>query len=406
MKNKTFFSNSIIIFVSSVVLLIITALFCFKIFGINSQETVASNYIIIRPKKNENPIDLKEILKENTSNEIVEEMVLEEIDLEYSTEYRNNDSIPKGTIQVVQEGRDGKQEAIIIKKYKNDELISEELVSENLIKASVNRIVEVGTGVGIKKYEPKEGDSVFVTSNLLVVRISPDKESEKLCTLKKDDQITISKVVGDYLYIISKEHNGYIPADCITNIKPNSDYTIEKDNSENGYSKEVLLAKLSFDMNIGKPSGFSLDQFNKVLSGKKEDINNVFKENAEYFYYAEKQYGINGIFLAAVGIHESAFGTSTISKNKRNLFGYGAVDSNPYGGAYSFNTYAEGIDLLARVFIKYYLNESGTKIYNGNIADGRFYNGNTISSVNIKYASDKNWANSVYKWMNNLYNSL
>ena len=179
MKNKTFFSNSIIIFVSSVVLLIITALFCFKIFGINSQETVASNYIIIRPKKNENPIDLKEILKENTSNEIVEEMVLEEIDLEYSTEYRNNDSIPKGTIQVVQEGRDGKQEAIIIKKYKNDELISEELVSENLIKASVNRIVEVGTGVGIKKYEPKEGDSVFVTSNLLVVRISPDKESEK-----------------------------------------------------------------------------------------------------------------------------------------------------------------------------------------------------------------------------------
>lgn len=404
MKNKAFFNNSIIVFIGSCIIIYITAMFCVKILGKNDQETVTSASLE-EMKINQHPIDLDEILKENTKDQLIEEMVSEEIDLEYTTEYRNNDSLPKGRMQVVQEGRDGRQEAIVIKKYKENELVSEELVSENLIKASVNKIVEIGTGSGINSYNPKEGDTVYVTSNLLTVRLYPDKESEKVCTLKKDDEIKISRVEGDYLYIISKEQNGYIPIDCITNIEPNSKY-VETEDEKDTYSKSVLLAKLSFNMDVGKPSGFSLNQFNKVLGNQAGDKNNVFKDNAEYFYYVEKQYGINGIFLASVAIHESGFGTSTISNNKKNLFGYGAVDSNPYGGAYSFNTYSEGIDLLARVFMKYYLNPNGAKIYDGNIADGRFYNGSTISSVNIRYASDKNWANSVYNWMTNLYNSL
>ena len=355
---------------------------------------------------NKNPLDLENIILENTSEKISKEMVLEEKDLEYITEYRNNSLLPKGTMQVIQEGRDGKQNVIIIKEYKNDILVSEDIVSENLIKASVNKIVEIGTGINNNSYKPKEGDTVFVTSNLLSVRILPSKDSEKVCTLKKDDQIKISKIDGDYLYIISKEHNGYVPIDCVTNINPNGITDFSDDNSNNSLSKSALISKLNFNMNIGVPSGFSLEQFRKIIENQELDKNNIFKDNAEYFYYAEKQYGINGVFLLAVAIHESGFGTSQISLNKKNLFGYGATDSNPYEGAYSFNTYAEGIDLLARVFMKYYLNPNGTKIYDNNIADGRFYNGNTISSVNIKYASDSNWANSVYKWINVLYNSL
>ena len=405
MKNKALYTNSVMLGVGSFAVLLISALFCVQIFGLQYQETYTKQ-VEVKAKKNQNPIDLNVILKENILEEINEEMVIEEIDLEYTTEYRNNNSLPKGTIQVLQEGRDGRQNAIIIKKYKEDVLISEELVSENLIKASVNRIVEIGTGSGTNNYKPKVGDTVFVTSNLLAVRLEAEKESEKVCTLRKDDEIKIAKIDGDYLYIISKEQNGYVPVDCVTNINPNVSYTDLDETTNGNMSKSALLAKLSFNMNIGKPSGFSLEQFKRVLENQLGDSNNVFKENAEYFYYAEKQYGINGIFLASVAIHESGFGTSKISLDKKNLFGYGAYDSNPYGGAYSFNTYSEGIDLLARVFIKYYLNPNGTKIYDGNIADGRFYNGNTISSVNIKYASDNNWANSVYKWMTTLYNSL
>ena len=120
----------------------------------------------------------------------------------------------------------------------------------------------------------------------------------------------------------------------------------------------------------------------------------------------EQQYNINGIFVAAIGIHESAWGTSKIAQNKNNLFGYGAYDSSPYSSSYNFDTYAEGIDLIARVLVKYYLNPSGTAIYNGEVASGKYYNGNTLTGVNTKYATDKNWANGVYKHMEYLYKKI
>lgn len=406
MKKTLKLTNQVALMSCSIIIIMITAVFSLKIFATDeNKNTINSNKF--ETIKNENPINIEKILEENIKNEVVQEMFVEEIDLEYTTEYKNNASLPKGTIQVIQEGREGKQNIIIIKKYKNEELISEEIVAENLLKASINKIVEIGTGSGINNYEASVGDTVYVTSNLLAVRLEPNSETEKLCTLKKGTSVKIKKIENsDWIYISSSESNGYVPIDCITNINPNGVNETGFNNKTNTYSKNTLIQDLSFNMNLNKPSGFSLEQFKKVLGSQISDKNNVFKENAEYFYYAEKQYRINGVFLAAVGIHESAWGTSRISLDKKNLFGYGAFDSNPYGGAYSFSTYSEGIDLLARVFVKYYINPNGTKIYEGNVANGKFYNGNTISSINIKYASDKNWANSVYKWMQHLYNGL
>ena len=170
-------------------------------------------------------------------------------------------------------------------------------------------------------------------------------------------------------------------------------------------TKQQILSELNINMNLNKPSGLTLEQFKKVLSDEK-DINKIFSQNAEYFYYIEKQYNINGIFVAAVGIHESNWGTSQIALQKNNLFGYGADDSNPYNNAYSFNSYSENIDLLARVFVKYYLNSSGISIYGGEKSIGTYYNGSTLNGVNTKYASDKNWANAVFSHMKYLYNKL
>ncbi len=169
--------------------------------------------------------------------------------------------------------------------------------------------------------------------------------------------------------------------------------------------KESTITGLDFNMALNRPSGFTLEQFKKALTDSK-DRNNIFQDNAEYFYYTEKQYNINGMFVAAVGIHESAWGTSKIARNKNNLFGYGAYDSNPYNGAYTFESYAEAIDLVSRVFVKYYLNPKGTTIYENEVANGRYYSGNTLSAVNKRYASDKNWANAVYKHIQYLYSKI
>ena len=174
---------------------------------------------------------------------------------------------------------------------------------------------------------------------------------------------------------------------------------------ESKYANKALATGLNFNMALNKPSGFSQEQFQKALTDSK-DTNKIFENNAEYFYLIEQQYNINGMFVAAVGIHESAWGTSRIAQNKHNLFGYGAYDSNPYNGAYSFENYSECIDLIARVFVKYYINSAGTKIYDGSLASGKYYSGSTLSSINKKYATDKNWANAVYKYMQYLYGKV
>ena len=52
------------------------------------------------------------------------------------------------------------------------------------------------------------------------------------------------------------------------------------------------------------------------------------------------------------------------------------------------------------------MNEKGSQIYGGEIADGRYYNGTTIKSINKYYATDPNWAKSIFGIMKELYNNL
>lgn len=181
---------------------------------------------------------------------------------------------------------------------------------------------------------------------------------------------------------------------------------IYNNNDTTEYTKKELLKKLSKNMKLNEPSGLTLEQFEKIFENESKDKNGIFKENAKYFYYVEKVYGINGVFVAALGIHESGWGTSKIALNKKNLFGYGAYDMNAYASAYNYDGYAAGIDMISRVLIKNYLNPKGTCIYNDETASGKYYNGNTLAAVNKKYATDKKWADSIYTWMKYLYNRL
>ena len=289
-------------------------------------------------------------------------------------------------MQVIQEGREGKQQITIKKTYQNDELIAEEQVSSKVTKASVNKIVEIGTANYSSNYKVKVGDKLFVTSDRLSVMVEPNEQAQKIATLSK----------GTELKLLKTESTTYLDA----NKKEE-----EKSDTSTTQNKAQLTANLNFHMALNKPSGLTLEQFKTILSDSK-DTNKIFRNNAEYFYYIEKQYNINGVFVAAVGIHESAWGTSKIAREKNNLFGYGAYDSNPYNGAYSFSDYSECIDLIARVFVKYYINPKGTVIYGGEKAEGTYYNGPTLSGINTRYASDKNWANGVYNHMKYLYNKL
>lgn len=349
-------------------------------------------------------LDINNIIEENTKNAKKEEIIKKEIDLEYITKYTNNPELPNGMIQVIQEGSDGKQEIYIKKTYEGEKLISEKQIGSKITQAAMNKMVVIGTAPYTSNYKVKIGDSLYVTSTLVAVRTKADEKASKLISLKQNTKVKLLQKKDSWYQIQYQSYIGWAKSECFTYLEPNSGKNEESKN--NKYTKGQLLNKLSFNMSLNKPSGLSLEQFKKIFSNESKDTNNVFKNNAQYFYYAEKQYGVNGVFLAAVAIHESGWGRSAIASNKNNLFGYGAYDRNPYGSAYQFSDYSEGIDLLARVFVKYYLNPTGTKIYGGNKAAGTYYNGPTLSGVNVRYATDKNWANGVYTWMKYLYNRL
>lgn len=391
-----------------ILILIITVAICIA-YVISAREKVTyastyneneKNYKMV----NKNGVDLQEIILKNTTNAKKEEIIKKEIDLEYTTKYNNNPNLPTGMIQVIQEGIDGKQEEITKKTYTGEQLIKEEVVGNIVTKSSVNKIVEIGTGGYVKQYNVKVGDELYVTTNFLAVRIEPKDDSEKLITLKKNTKIKVLKIQDEWYQIKYDTYIGWSKGECFTYLNPNE--KSEEVTAGSKYSKQQLLNTLNFDMKLNKPSGLSLEQFKKIFENEERDKNSIFKNNAQYFYYAEKQYNVNGVFIAAVAIHESGWGGSSIASNKNNLFGYGAYDRDPYNSAYEFSNYSEGIDLLARVFAKYYLNPKGTKIYDGNLADGSYYNGETLTGVNKKYATDKKWANGVYYWMKYLYNNL
>ena len=382
-----------------ILILILAIIYISILIYSNKNVSYASNAQISNQSveiSNAEKVDVEQIIAQNQKKD-VEQIVTEEIELEYITEYKNNNELSKETIQVIQEGRTGIQQVTKKITYDENGEMHEEEINSIIIKAPVKKIVEIGTSNSKITYKISKGSKIYVISDRADIMRENNLTSGKITTISKNTEMTVLEVSDNWYKISINGQVGWIKSENVTSVNPNP--------STSEGTGNVTIAKCDFNMALNKPSGLSLEQFKKALNDSK-DVNNIFSQNAEYFYYIEQQYNINGIFVAAIGIHESAWGTSRISQNKKNLFGYGAYDSSPYSSSYSFSTYSEGIDLIARVLVKHYLNPKGTAIYGSETATGKYYNGNTVSAVNQKYATDKNWANKVYSYMEYLYSKL
>ena len=159
-------------------------------------------------------------------------------------------------------------------------------------------------------------------------------------------------------------------------------------------------------MQLNVKSGLSLSDYKRILSGESKDKYKIIQDNAEAFYNAEQKYNVNGLLLVAMAIHESAWGTSAIAQDKKNLFGYGAYDNDAYNSAYTYDTYAESIDFVAKMLAKTYLNPKGTAIADGETATGTFYTSPTLTGINNKYSTDPNWCTKVFSYMTYFYDKL
>ena len=375
----------IIIAIALVIAIIFGAINAFrgsKIDEINVYNPLAESDIEIIERSDDKEIDLFSIVLQNEQEILTEQIIRQEMNIDFNTQYRENSSLQSGEMQTIQQGKDGKQDAITRCTFKNGELISTSLISSVVTESSTDKIVEIGTSAVASTYVPIVGDTLQVIINGTTMRVTSSEESEEVTTLGLGDQVEMKQKEGDWFYVSKDNYVGWVKSNQVQYVNPNNDG--DGDENRIQYSKEALSS----------------------TSGDSNDKNHIFEQNAEYFYYIEQQYNINGVFVAAVGIHESAFGTSYLATTKRNLFGYGAYDRDPVNSANNFGSYSGSIDLLARVFQKYYLNPKGTVLADGEIAQGTYFHGATLTAVNQCYASDKNWAKGVYRWMTYLYNKL
>lgn len=119
------------------------------------------------------------------------------------------------------------------------------------------------------------------------------------------------------------------------------------------------------------PSCLTESQLERGLQGELAEYSNLFIE-------AEKEYGVNAIFLSALAALESGWGQYPNSDN--SYFGW-------TNGDY-YNNPEDSILPTAKKISEYYLSE-----------DGIYHEGYTISDVNIHYNGREEWEERVSNLM-------
>jgi len=112
--------------------------------------------------------------------------------------------------------------------------------------------------------------------------------------------------------------------------------------------------RITLDTNLLSRSGTSAWAIDEYLRA-----NTPLPALGAAFMAAEAKHGVNARFLLAAAMHESGWGTSSISRRKHNLFGYNAYDRDPGRYASAYRGYAAGIDDVARFIKEAYLTPGG-----------------------------------------------
>ena len=422
-KLRDFAKEEKMIFMATVVIIIITLFFSTSIFAKTISNNIVEKHEVAETEKdfdyneniqsdkneqildldiesNENKIQLEEILLENVSVLKSKEYTEEIREVDFDTEYKDNPNLPEGIEVVTEQGVKGTEQITVIKSFENNELVSEDIINATPLDKPVSQKVDKGTSKFLAKNKVYLDDTMYVTKEVSL-KSNVGNNSEDICKIPQYLEIVLKELCRkeEWCKVEYEGLEGYVESKYLTS----GDVTPEI--IEKNRIQKIKLSLYEGIM-LNESTNLTYNDYKRVLSGIFADRNHIIEDNAEVFYNMDKKYNINGIFLAAIAIHESGWGTSKIANDKMNLFGYGAYDSSPYESSNYFETYADGIETVAKALVKYYINEQGTPIYDSEIAKGSYYNGSTIADVNERYASDKEWHNKIYKYMEFLYNRL
>ena len=381
-------------FIAIIIIALLISFFKNRIFATNVKNKEEIKVAVF--EENQKSVNVISVMLENTNSD--KKMINEQRDVEYQTIYEDNPNLPKDEEQVKQEGKIGKIQVTALQEYRGEELQNEDIIESKTLEEAVTKIVYKGTSDFLKKYSVHIDDQMYLLEAEDLKEEAKD-EANTICNVPRYLNVKIKEAGEDWIKVSYKDKEGYLKT---TNITSEQVTPLIKEKNRIASLKN----NLNIDMDLSVPSGLTLSDFKTVLSNNLSDKNKIFEQNAENFYKAEQKYKVNGIFLASIGIHESAWGTSKIANDKNNLFGFTAYDSDPYNSATSFDNYESAINKVAETLSTKYLRTSGTKISEDLVAIGTYFNGTTAKSVNVRYASDEGWADKVFTYMQYLYGKL
>lgn len=136
-------------------------------------------------------------------------------------------------------------------------------------------------------------------------------------------------------------------------------------------SSSCYFEKVCYYPDLTIPCALTEEELNKGLKGN-------FEGKAALFLEAEKETGVNAVFIASLGAIESGWGKYPNSKN--NYFGWG-------GKTYYENPDDSILDISSKIS-KMYLSE-----------DGSYFEGYTLEDVNIHYNGRQEWVDLISSMM-------
>lgn len=204
-----------------------------------------------------------------------------------------------------------------------------------------------------------------------------NKEIEELSDLYLETFEDLQKALETNQDLITELHEAIVRIDQVE--KRNSELEQILFNQQQTYRNAVAMKGSS--MPILTRSGFTEKMYERAWATLRA---HGLKGTGAALVSAEEDYGVNGLVLASIAYLESGGGMSVIAMQKNNLFGLGASSCNPFGNAFTFSHKEDSIYYAARLLYNNYLSRSG-----------RFYQGDNLHAVNIRYAEDPLWANKV-----------
>lgn len=151
--------------------------------------------------------------------------------------------------------------------------------------------------------------------------------------------------------------------------------------------ERLAMLKPSFNpYDVTQASNVNSDQFYQLLA------NTGLSDVAWVFSYAEKEYGINGLFLAGLVALESGWGNSERAIKHNNMTGYG-INSNAH--VVKFENRSDSILATAKLLATHYIP-----------TNGKYHSGVSIWGINEKYCAQSDWADKIVSIANKLLYNL